>query len=215
MNSESASLIALQPLLMKALQGDQQALGLLLGEYRPWLRLLAHHQLDGRLAGRVDESDVVQQTLLSAVRHFGEFLGTTTEELAAWLRKIHERNLLDVTRKHLAAQRRSVTAEADADVGKIADPDVISPSQRLLAGENGVRLARALGRLPSDQALAVQLKHLDGKTLAEVAAVMDRSQGAVVALLHRGITNLRRLLTSEQPGESGPNHVSTSGGEHS
>lgn len=188
----------LDSLLQRAVQGDQQALGRLLDEFRPWLRLLAQRALDGRLAGRIDGSDVVQQTYLSAVRRFSEFQGNTTEELSAWLRRIHERNLIDETRRHLGAEKRAVTAEAaEVDVDVLPEVDFTSPSQRLLIGENAVRLARAISRLPDDQALAVRLRHLDAWPLDRIAERMDRSQGAVVALLHRGITNLRKFLTDD------------------
>lgn len=188
----------LDSLLQRAVQGDQQALGRLLDEFRPWLRLLAQRALDGRLAGRIDGSDIVQQTYLSAVRQFSEFQGNTTQELSAWLQKIHERNLIDETRRHIGAEKRAVTAEAqNVDVDVLAEADFISPSQRLLIGENAVRLARAISRLPDDQALAVRLRHLDAWPLEKIAERMDRSQGAVVALLHRGITNLRKFLTED------------------
>ncbi len=185
----------LDSLLQRALRGDQGALGLLLDEYRPWLRIIAQRVVDGRLAVRLDDSDVVQQTFLSAVRNFKDFKGSTTEELSAWLRAIHERNLLDVTRKHVQAQKRSVSAEAEAvDVAVMAEFDAATPSHRMMRGENAVRLAKAIGRLPDDQALAVRLRHLDGWNLEQIAERMERSQGAVVALLHRGVTSLRKIL---------------------
>ena len=68
----------LDSLLQRAINGDEQSLGRLLGEFRPWLRLLARRVLDQRLGGRIDDSDVVQQTYLSAVRRFAEFRGRTT-----------------------------------------------------------------------------------------------------------------------------------------
>ena len=188
----------LDSLLKLAVSGDQRSLGRLLDEFRPWLRLLAQRVLDERLAGRIDGSDVVQQTYLSAVRRFSEFRGNTTEELSAWLRRIHERNLIDETRKHIVARKRSVSAEVeDVDVDVVAEARFSSPSQRILNGESAVRLARAIGRLPEDQAQAVQLRHLDGWPLDQIASRLDRSQGAVIALLHRGITNLRSLIAED------------------
>lgn len=194
--SESGSSFA--SLLLQARTGDDQALGALLDEFRPYLRLLARRAMDGRLAGRIDDSDVVQQTFLSAVRRFGEFNGEGTEALAAWLRRIHERNLIDTARKHVGSQRRSVSSEATSvAVEPIAEEELTSPSQRLMRGEDAVRLARAIGKLPEDQAEAIRLRHLDAWSIDQIAERMNRTRRAVIALLHRGITNLRTNLSDK------------------
>ena len=154
--------------------------------------------MDGRLAGRIDDSDVVQQTFLSAVRRFSEFTGDGTEALAAWLRRIHERNLIDTARKHVEAQRRSVTSEAtQVAVEPIAEEEMTSPSQRLMRGEDAVRLARAISRLPVDQAEAIRLRHLDAWSIDEIAKRMNRTRRAVISMLHRGITGLRSKLSED------------------
>ena len=62
-----------------------EAHGRLLEKFRDYLRLLARVQLDPRLRGKLDPSDVVQQTLLEAFEKREQFCGTTNGELAAWL----------------------------------------------------------------------------------------------------------------------------------
>jgi RNA polymerase sigma-70 factor (ECF subfamily) len=141
--------------LQRAKQGDEAALGELLDEFRPYLRLLAVRALDDRMAGRVDASDVVQQTCLSAVRRFTEFTGDDVEGLIGWLRVIHEHNLVDTARKHLEAERRSVRREEpDAAPDRLAIEELTSPSHRLMKGERAVELARWLSTLPADQCVS-------------------------------------------------------------
>jgi RNA polymerase sigma-70 factor (ECF subfamily) len=60
-----------------------------LGEFRPYLRVLAGMQLNPMLNKRVDPSDIVQQTLLQAHRAADQYRGTTDAELAGWLSR-HE-----------------------------------------------------------------------------------------------------------------------------
>ncbi len=57
-----------------------------LEHYVDYLRLLARLHIDPRLRGRLDPSDVVQQTLLIAHEKMAQFRGKTHAELAAWLR---------------------------------------------------------------------------------------------------------------------------------
>ena len=71
-------------------------------------------------------------------------------------------------------------------------------SQRMMAGERAVRLAAALGRLPDDQAQAVQLRHLDGFPIAAIADKMDKSERGVAGLLFRGLRKLREMLDGDR-----------------
>lgn len=57
-----------------------------------------------------------------------------------------------------------------------------------------VRLRRAISRLTTDQQQVVVLKYLEGLSTAEVARIMEKPEGAVKALQHRAIGNLRQLL---------------------
>jgi RNA polymerase sigma-70 factor (ECF subfamily) len=64
--------------------------------------------------------------------------------------------------------------------------------------EQLLRLAQALAELPPDQRRAVELHHLQGYPLAEVAEILGRGQEAIVGLLYRGLKKLRQLL--DEPG---------------
>lgn len=188
--------------LTDARDGDGEAWQALLAELQPYLRVLAQGQLDSGLRRRVDATDVVQQTCLEAHRDLEAFRGTTRAELAAWFRRILENNVAQVIQRHVVAQRRSVRRERQVDPGSsrsgrgadAREGSVTSPSQRAMRGEGAIELARALGRLPEDQRDAVRLRHVEGWTLAEIAAWFDRSEAAVAALLKRGLLGLREHL---------------------
>jgi RNA polymerase sigma-70 factor, ECF subfamily len=72
--------------------------------------------------------------------------------------------------------------------------DGTSPSGGAERNERLLRLADALARLPEDQRRAVELRHLQGLSLAEIASQMGRSVDSVVGLIHRGLRALRRDL---------------------
>jgi RNA polymerase sigma-70 factor (ECF subfamily) len=195
---ESADASAvLRQLLTQASGGDKDALGRLLELHRGYLRALAQRELGGALDARLDASDLVQQTCLSACRDFSQFQGGEIAEFVAWLRRIHERNLHDAIREHVQAARRAVDREqpmaARWDQEIAADRD-LSPSARAMANEQAVVLTLALEELPIDQREAVRLRHLEGRPLAEIADRLGRSEEAVAGLLKRGMRSLRKRL---------------------
>ena len=54
--------------------------------------------------------------------------------------------------------------------------------------------------LTEEQRRAVELRHLKGQSLAEVAAALGCSKAAVVGLLHRGVHTLREVLAEASEG---------------
>jgi len=173
-----------------------------LERYREYLGLLARLQLDPRLQGKVDVSSVVQQTLLEAYQALGRLPEQGEEVRAAWLRQILANNLRDEVRKFATAARdagrerslEAAVAESSSRLEACLAADQSSPSQRAARNEELRALADALGRLPADQRQAVELHHLHGLPLAEIAGQMNRSKGAVAALLFRGLRKLREHL---------------------
>src|SRR6516162_7631931 len=115
-------------LLPRARAGDGRALGELLELYRNYLALLARLQIGRRLQGKVDDSDLIQETFLEAHRHFGRFRGTTEAELMSWLRQILAGVVANLLRRYYGTQRRDVRLER-----QLAD-DLARSSQALGGG---------------------------------------------------------------------------------
>ena len=180
-------------------------------EYREYLGLLGRLQLDEQLAGKVDVSGVVQTTILEAWQQAARWESLEQEARAAWLRRVFANNLLDEIRR-FRAQSRDVTREVSLDQAleqSASRLDVMlaseqpSPSARAMHSEQAARLAAALGRLTAAQREAIQLHHLQGMRLADVAERTGRDKGAVAALIFRGTTRLRELLSDQQNGSDG------------
>jgi RNA polymerase sigma-70 factor (ECF subfamily) len=172
-------------------------------DFREYLLLLARLQLSPAAAARVDLSGVVQQTLWEASRAprpAGE-----GRELLAWLRRLLANNLRDEIRKAKAARRdfrRDVPLEraldtSSAQVAAWLAGQHSSPSQQVARAEELNRLAHALAALPDDQRLAVELHHLRGLPLADVAAQLCRTKEATASLLYRALKKLRTHLAPQ------------------
>jgi RNA polymerase sigma-70 factor (ECF subfamily) len=177
-----------------------------LAHYRDYLGLLARLQLDPRLRGQLDPSDVVQQTLLTAHEKLGQFRGQTEAEQAAWLRAILANHLAYEARKlgrqgGPARSLESALEDSSLRLEGLLAADQASPSQDSMRSERLGELATALARLPEDQRTAVELRHLRGMSVHEVCKVMGRSYSSVAGLLLRGTRALRGLLTEPERGD--------------
>lgn len=176
--------------------------GRVLEPFRKYLRVLAGVHLDPRLRGKLDPSDVVQQTLLRACVGFDQLRLREPGVVAAWLRKILARTLADAVRDLERAKRdigreRSLEAALDQSTSGLEAflaADQSSPSEQAVRNERLLRLAEALCGLPADTREAVVLKHCRGWTLAQIAEHLDRTPSAVASLLHRGLKQLRQVL---------------------
>jgi RNA polymerase sigma-70 factor (ECF subfamily) len=159
-----------------------------------------------RLQGKLDASDVVQQTVLQAHARRDQFRGSTEGEWLGWLRAILANVLGTVTREFETASRnvsRELSLETElerssARLERIIALDQSSPSGVAVHAEELFRLSQALVRLPEDQRYAVELHHLKGLTVAEVAAELGRTRPAVVGLLFRALKRLRELLAEDE-----------------
>jgi RNA polymerase sigma-70 factor (ECF subfamily) len=181
-------------------RGDEQSLE----RFRDYLGLLARLQLPPRLRSKLDPSDVVQRTLLKAHEKREQFRGEGPK-LAAWLRRILANTLADVAREFGAGKRdvgleqslEAALRQSSARLEAFLQPAPSSPSEHAVRQEMLVRLAAALAELPDDQRTAVELHHLQGCSVAEVAGQLGRSEAAVAGLLRRGLKRLRELLRDE------------------
>jgi RNA polymerase sigma-70 factor (ECF subfamily) len=184
--------------------GAAKPSGASLERYRDYLHLLARLQLNPRLRGKLDPSDVVQETLLKAHEKLEQFRTGTDADLAAWLRKILANTLVDAVRQYSAGARNvDLECSLEAAVEQSSDclenwlkADQSSPSQQAIRQEQLLQLSDALAQLPEDQRTAVEMQHLQGWSVETISQHMNRSRSAVGGLLRRGMRRLRELLVS-------------------
>jgi RNA polymerase sigma-70 factor, ECF subfamily len=173
-----------------------------LARFRPWLSLIARMQVDSRLQGKFDASDVVQQTLIEAWRSAAKFRGSTETERVAWLRKILAHVLAHEARQYRGTLKRDLhrelsiersLAKSSRQLNAVFASATATPSQQAVQHEQQVVLADLLNELPADYREVIVLRNLEELSHSEVAERMGRTEGAVRMLWVRALQELRQL----------------------
>lgn len=171
-----------------------------IGRLRPWLQMVADRELPDRLRGRVDASDIVQQTLLKAWQAESQFVGETDQQRLAWLRTIVKNTIRDHQRRLLGTDKRGAGRERAAtdlfgNEGAGLSQRAIEPAAtvggELMAAEQRVELDRVLASLPTDQRKVIELRHFEELSFAEIAKQLSRSEPAVRMLWVRALRSLQ------------------------
>lgn len=201
-----------EEMLQAAKTGGEAERGGLLDLYRNYLRLLARVQIGRRLQGKLDASDLVQDTLMEAHRNFPNFQGNDEPQFAYWLRQILAAKVANLVRHYFGTKGRDVRLEEElaADLNRSSQAlghdiaaAISSPSQMAARREQGILLADALEKLPADYREVLILRHIEGLTFPEVAGRMDRSQDSVEKLWVRALAQLRQRFGPSDPGSTG------------
>lgn len=157
--------------------------------------------------------DLLQQTFLKVHRARGAYVRGA--DPLPWIYSIAHRSFIDEARKH----NRAVVRVADADgLPEVAAGITGESADRRDEGHGDPELVSAalgaLAALPDQQREAVVLTKLDGKTVAEAAAIAGTTVGAMKVRAHRGYEALRKALRGPNEPELA-NPVKKSLGENS
>jgi len=163
--------------------GDAEAFGLLYDHYQPSVyRFLFYRTRSTTLA-----EDLTSETFFRALRSMSGFRWQG-KDFGAWLMTI-ARNLCT---DHFKAGRTRLELTTE-DMGA-HDDATEGPEDAVLAGLTNELLLEALRSLPDEQRDCLVMRFLQGMSIAETAAVLDRSEGAVKQLQLRGVRNLAKLM---------------------
>ena len=157
----------------------------------------AYEELSRLLAGRLasvgkritgDEQegqDVAQEALVKGFSSIDGWDGRGS--FAGWLYTIATRCAIDRRRQ----DRGEVALSADVADGDAASP---GPVELSLADERRATVRRALAELTDHQRVTVVLRHFEGMSLAEIAALRGCAVGTVKATLFQAFAKLRDRL---------------------
>ena len=174
-------------LLELAKGGDPQALDRLLERCVPALRRWAHGRLPASARGMNDTADVVQDTIISAMRRLEAFESRHQGALQAYLRQAVMNRIRDIIRQHKRRPEISGLSEGIQD-------EATSPLEAAIGAENLERYEAALQRLkPADrEAIIGRLEMLYGYD--ELATVLGRPSASAARM---AVTRAMKRLAEE------------------
>src|SRR5688572_25766817 len=171
-------------LVQRAKDGDEHALEQLIARVRPRIQRWAHGRLPRGARSMLDTVDIVQDVLVSSVRHLDNFEQRGPGAFVAYVRRGLVNRLEDERRK-LAC--RPVQAEMPKDVTDV-EP---SPLDRVLIDEKRARYEGALAGLDDADQAAIIGRFEWGYSYADLAIVLGKpTDGAARAAVLRAVQRL-------------------------
>jgi len=172
-------------LLVAFANGDAGAARLLAERLLPRTFAQAHRML----GDRAEAEDVAQDAMMRLWKIAGEWRQGEAQ-VSTWLYRVTANLCTDRLRR----RKRSMPLDAVAEPLDGA-PSVLAQMHR---DARATALSDALAQLPPRQAEAVALRHLEGLSNPEIAAVMDIGVEAVESLTARGKRGLAAILAGRR-----------------
>jgi RNA polymerase sigma-70 factor (ECF subfamily) len=146
----------------------------------------------------------VQEALAEAHRRLPEYLNSPGIAFYPWLRQLTWERLLQLHRRHIQAQARSVTREQSV-LPRLPDESYValanrligsatSPSGQVVREEIRQEVRAALERLPKGEREVLVFRYLEQLSTSETASVLGISAGAVKMRHLRALERLQVYL---------------------
>ncbi len=179
---------AFEDVLAAARAGDDAAFA----ELWRWLHPSLARWLGVVASGDVD--DIESEVWMSIARNLRSFRGDD-DDFRGWVFTIARRRTIDWGRR--SQRRLAVTSLDGVDLADVtSDASVVTDTAEAL---------EMMRRLTPEQREVLALRVIVGMSVAETAAVVHRSEGAVRILCHRGLRTLERQLEPDRrPDEVAP-----------
>ncbi len=176
--------------IVEAAQQDRACFGAVYEHYFE----LVYGYVARRVHDRTVTEDLTSEVFRKALASLPRFKWTGAP-FGAWLLRIASNLIADRAKR---AAREVVTGEPALDAA-VANGTVNSRSQQssMEEAERRALVFKLVDTLPDDQRRVVAMRFAEEKSISEIAAELNRSEGAVKQLQFRALGNLRKKLTAE------------------
>jgi RNA polymerase sigma-70 factor, ECF subfamily len=181
---ESSEQAELQLLVTRALEGDENAFGVIFDQYSTLMLRTASIIVGDRDIAE----DVVQDALIQAWHHLADLRNAGA--LRPWLMRIVVNQCISFKRRlaRTTAFMRQALSEQETDLIAQAADDYKGRMER------DWDLAHAIEMLPIKQRVVIVLHYYNGMTLPEMSQSLNTSENTLKKRIQAALTNLRRIL---------------------
>lgn len=151
----------------------------------------------GRGQGVEDPDAMANETLYRALRDIGSFEGDAAR-FRSWVFTIAHNLIIDDRRRR---SRRPETTDIERARSR---PDGSFVAESALDRIEAAETIQWIRELPHDQRAVLLLRLVSDLPIAEVAAILGKTTGAVKALQRRGLAALRRKISAGGVSRNGP-----------
>jgi RNA polymerase sigma-70 factor, ECF subfamily len=170
--------------VLKAQSGDSEAVGWLYERY--FSRIYKYCYL--KLGDPTEAEDITEGVFLKMIEAISTFRWQGSS-FASWLYRIAHNQVVDLARQRTRRPQTSLEPVGESLPSEKDDPHGAAEMQEAVAHLQG-----AIGSLTDLQAQVILLKFGSDMTNAQVAEVLERSEGAVKALQHSALQNMNKWL---------------------
>jgi RNA polymerase sigma-70 factor (ECF subfamily) len=191
-------------LLVRLEAGDELALADLFTRHRERLRRMIRLRLDRRLQGRLDSSDVLQDTFVEVARRARDYVAQPTMPPFLWLRFLTGQTLQALHRHHLKVHmrdagqevslRRAVPRASSVSLAEMLLGRLTSPTRAARRAEMQLKLQDLLNSMEPLDREVLALRHLEELSNGEVAHVLGLTKTAASNRYIRALERLKDLL---------------------
>lgn len=145
-----------------------------------------------RVANIEAAEDITSETFLKSIKKINQFKWKNIP-FSSWLYKIASNEVNDYFRK---GKRKTIS------LGKIAEPEsptnlateVIEAEKELEKYESFLEINKKIKQLPVAYQEVIVFKFFEKKKVKEIAQILEKKEGTVKSLIHRGLEKLKKEL---------------------
>ena len=147
------------------------------------------------VGNRHDAEDLTTQTFLKMLEKIGSFKWQSAP-FSAWLFRIAHNLAMD----HFRSRRRWQPEEEVPEPPGEEEPSAELAAMQTIGRESMLKL---IDRLSPEQQQVLTLKFVFNLPNAEVAAILDKTEGAIKSLQHRALVSLQKQIARQEEAQPG------------